>query len=592
MKLFNLSLRRKIFISYLILFLVFITLMYPIATRSVKRIVVESMEDRATELIAAIRDAPNDVELIRYLKDQKPQIFFRVGIITNDKKVLYDSHTRRLLGPEFTQEFVVEHPEVIDAFRTGKGYHEEYSEILGQEFAYFAKTFPFHGKTYVMRTAFPYKYVSYVTNNFEIAFFSFATVILLLFSIVTWFIIHRLTRPINQIITAIKPYEEGETTSIPAINIQNFSGHDDFAKLASTLNSLSEKIQDHIDTLTIERNEKSAILNTLGEGVVALDSDLKIIYLNDMAQKLLNHHQRSLIGKSVKDLNQPIYEELVSAAQRENQPMTAEIKMRSEGQRLFLDVIALPTNAPKGAILVLQDKTSHHKMMEMRKNFIANASHELKTPLTIIRGFAEAIYENPELPTEMRSDIANKIVKNTQRMTNLIKDLLILSDVENLPRSRVNPCNLKLLAEECRLRLFNIFPSATVNILEKTEGPFEVLADKELLELALNNLMENAGKYCNGPVTINVSLTRKEDVIIVDVQDNGIGIPKADIENIFQRFYTVDKAHSRKMGGSGLGLSIVETIIEKHGGKISVDSEVGVGTTFTIVLPIQLEHLL
>ena len=588
---FELTFRKKIFLSYLILFALFLALMYPYATQKVKEIIIQTMNDRTTELIEIIKEAPNDAELIKFLKDQKPQTFFRVGIITNDRKVLYDTHTRKLLGPEFTQEYIISHPEVLQAFAEGVGYHEEYSEILGQEFAYFAKTFPFQGKTYVIRTAFPFKYVSYVKTNFESAFFFFSTSILTLFSIVTWIVIYQLTKPINTIIQAIQPYEEGKLSTVPKIEVHGVSQKDEFGRLATTLNSLSARVQEQINDLTDETNERTAILNALTEGVIAINPDNTIAIANHMANELLKNGQE-LQDKNISELEPSIYDELVDACVREEQTMHAELVTKIENRRKFLDIIAIPTHHPHKAVLVIQDKTSQHQMMEMRKNFIANASHELKTPLTIVMGFAEALHDNPQLPEERKAEITGKIVHNIRRMTNLIKDLLILSDVENLPQSRVSETDLKELVSDYIPTIKKVFQEASVELEELSPGPYKVMADADLLILAFSNLMVNSCKYSEGPAEIKVSFSKEPKTVIVKFSDKGMGIPQSDQENIFQRFYTVDKAHSRKMGGSGLGLSIVETIIEKHGGTISLESEVGVGTTFTIVLPTQLENLI
>jgi two-component system phosphate regulon sensor histidine kinase PhoR len=168
--------------------------------------------------------------------------------VTDERKVLYDSHTKRLLGPRFSQEFVVNHPEVLEALKKGSGYHEEYSELLSQEFSYYAQAFDFHGKKYVVRTAFPYKYITELTRDFEIGMVAVATVILLLFSTMTWFIIHYLTKPIQQIIAAITPYQEGKQNVIPEIRLGS-GPSDEFGRLADTLNSLSTKIQAHINIL-------------------------------------------------------------------------------------------------------------------------------------------------------------------------------------------------------------------------------------------------------------------------------------------------------------------------------------------------------
>lgn len=225
----------------------------------------------------------------------------------------------------------------------------------------------------------------------------------------------------------------------------------------------------------------------------------------------------------------------------------------------------------------------------MRKDFIANASHELKTPITIIRGFAEMLHDNPGLPTDTVGEMTTKIVKNCKRMNSLIKDLLTLSDIENIPLSRLVRCDLVKIAEQCTNTLHDIYPDAEVNIHCDKEKTYAVTADPSLLELALMNLLENAAKYSKAPAQIDISLDKMDSKIKITLSDKGIGIPKGDLEHIFERFYTVDKAHSQKLGGSGLGLSIVQTIIHKHFGQIAIDSVLGEGTTFTITLPVSQE---
>ncbi len=578
-----LSFRQKIFITYLSVFLVFIILMFPFVAKWVQTIVLQSMEARATEIIAHIKDAPNNDALVRRLKDQKSIMFFRSSIITNEHKVLYDSHTKRLLGPKFSQEYIVDHPEVLEAFQKGVGYHEDYSQILNQKFAYFAKAFDFHGKTYVLRTAFPYQYVHEIIHDFEIGFLGLAILILLLFSIMTWFVIHYLTQPIQRIINAVKPYQEGTENILPHIELNNGNASDDFYKLANTLNSLSQKIQNHINLITNEKNEKKAILESLVEGVVAVDNDMDITYTNYMAIKLMQV-QESLIGKKITSLQNESCQNLLLQCQNEKKPLTDTIETMIEGKKYYLDIVAAPKKDDAGAILVLQDKTAHYKIFEMRRDFIANASHELKTPITIIRGFAEALHDNPDLSRDIQQEVTGKIVRNCTRMAALIKDLLTLADIENIPSSRLSLFDLSELIQRCFLTLAEVFPDAIVSF-DKRKESIEVYADMDLLELAIMNLMLNAAKYSNRPAHIHVMLDEEGDDAIIQVSDKGIGIPAADQEHIFDRFYTVDKAHSQKMGGSGLGLSIVKTIVEKHYGTITLQSELGKGTTFTIHLP-------
>jgi two-component system phosphate regulon sensor histidine kinase PhoR len=584
-----LSFRQKIFLSYLVVFLAFLVGLYPFATRTVQKIATQAMYDSSQALIEKIQTAPNDKALIRRLKEQKALFFFRISVVNNERKVLYDSHTKRILGLRFSQEYIVEHHEVLEAFRTGRGYNEDYSELLGQKFAYLAIAFDFHGKPYVLRTAFPYKYVTELTHDFERGVIALAAAILMLFSLMTWFIINHLTSPIHQIIKAINPYQQGETHGVPLIELNSLSKTDEFIKLAGTLNSLSIRIQSHIANLIQERNEKEAILESLGEGVIAVDVHRVITYANNMACKLLENTH--LVGRSFSDLSDEIqhsqtFQALLLNCQAQNKVLTDAVQIKHDSQRLYLDLVAAPKKENSGAIVVLQDMTAHYKLLDMRKDFIANASHELKTPITIIRGFAETLHDNPDLPPETFKEVTSKIVRNCLRMNNLIKDLLTLTDVENLPASRLIHCDVHEIIKNCCESVKEVHRNAQIMIEKRGDQEMTLEADPHLLEHAFINLIDNAAKYSVAPPQITIYLQAEEDKIIVKVADKGIGIPATDLENIFQRFYTVDKAHSRKMGGSGLGLSIVETIVEKHFGHITVQSEIGVGTVFTVRLPI------
>lgn len=580
------SFRQKILLSYVIVFLLFIAFVFPFASKTVKEIVAKAMLDRTSELITKIQSAPNNETLIRRLKEQKPLIFFRVSVITDQRKVIYDSHTKRLLGPRFSQEYIVDHPEILEALEKGTGYNEDYSDLLGQKFAYFAKTFDFHGKTYVMRTAFPYKYLVEITDDFEIGMISIASVVLLLFSAMTWFIINHLTSPIQQIIDAVKPYQQGKVQIVPEIQVKA-APTDEFGKLAQTLNSLSAHIRTQISTLTEERNEKEAILESLTEGVIAIDGDMRISYANQSAQKFLNVSKDDLVGKSFEELKQEKCRFLLRECQKEHKELVDTLEIQHDGPKIYLDLVAAPKRDGRGAILVLQDKTSHYRLLEMRKDFIANASHELKTPITIIRGFAETLHDNPMLPEPTMVEVTEKIVRNCQRMTHLIRDLMALSDIENLPESRLIDCDLEEIIHTCVEMVQNVHPDAQITIDKLSEGDLYLMADPNLIEMAMLNLIENAAKYSNPPAQIHIELEQKGDWNRIVIADQGLGIPREDLEHIFERFYTVDKAHSRKMGGSGLGLSIVQNTIQKHFGKISVESELGKGTTFTIMLPIR-----
>lgn len=580
--------RQKIFLSYFVVFILLIALIVPITRRSVKNIMRKGMEDRATELIEQIRHEPNNDALVARLKHSKVPIFFRVTVIAHERRVIYDSHIKRILGVRFNPNLIVNHPEVSQAFKEGTGYHEDYSILFEQDFSYFAKSFNFNGKTYVLRTAFPLRYVEEVTKDFELGFLVSAAAVLLLFSLTTWFIITYLSRPIQRIIQAVKPYQEGQTQVIPRVHFVEMKQSDEFGQLADTLNSLSERIQNHIDILTVERNEKEAILESLVEGVVSVNNTMIITYINTTAARFLQIDAKEAVGQDAKFVRNEQCLKLLERCQVEEKVLIETIELRHPEGKHYLEIVAAPKKDVSGAILVLQDKTQHYRIIEMRKDFVANASHELKTPITIIRGFAETLHDNPGLPEETQGQITEKIVRNCKKMTELIKDLLTLTDIEHIPQSRLEEIDLSELVQKAQATLSDAHPEAKIVLEYASDDDYNLQVDPNLIELCITNLLENAVKYSAEPAEIKITLKRTEDWIAIAIQDKGYGIPKEDVKNIFQRFYRSNKAYfGKKIGGSGLGLAIVEMIIDKHFGKISVESEEGKGSIFTVCLPVQ-----
>lgn len=579
--------RQKIFLTYLFVFILFLVLMSPLASLLVRQVVKKAMENRAREFIEMIKTAPNNEVMVRRLKELKPLIFFRVSVIDNEYKTIYDTHTKRLFGSLLTEDLPVDHPEVVEAFRYGKGYTEGYSEILSQKFAYTAVAFDFHGKKYVIRTAFPYRYVKELIDDFEIGFLLLASIVLILFSTMTWFIIHQLTKPIQSIISAVALYKESDINPLPALKkIYTGLGDDeDVGKLAQTLSSLSERLEKQISNLRQERNEKEVLLESLVEGVIATDEHQVITYANSAAEKFLGKSEQELIGKSFQTIGEEKSYEAILQAEALQSPILESARMDREGENYFLDLIALPKKDNTGTILVMQDKTDQYRILEMRKDFIANASHELKTPITIIRGFAETLHDNPDLERSKLIDATDKIVKNCERMTSIIRDLLALADIENIPFSRIEKVSLIPLIQKSITTTQEMFPDAIVELDDRSNESLTIKADPNLIELAFNNLLQNGAKYSQPPAHILIRLENDATGITIKIIDQGIGIPEQDLKRIFERFYRVDKARSRKLGGSGLGLSIVETIVKKHYGRISVESTIGKGSTFTLWFP-------
>lgn len=582
-----LSFRQKILISYLLVLLLLLLLLFPFASHTVRTITSKALKHRAKELILKLDDSEGLPNLIQSLRNEQPQFFFRVTLLNEQGRLLYDSHAENLIGVSLKNNYQATQAEINQALEEGTGYNEEFSSLMDQKMIYVARAFSFHDQILILRLAFPFREVDELIGQFEIGFLSLASIILLLFSVMTWIIINHLSRPIQQIIQAIKPYQEGVQEVIPTIELSHASSDkDDFVKLAQTLNSLSERIQNHIDTLISERNKRETILESLGEGVIAVDAKLIVNYANTVALKLLNVIREDLIGHPLSVTKENKLHILLKECLQQGKTVTTQVLLQHV-PRIYLEVLAAPLDNRNGALLVLQDKSSHFKAVEMGKDFIANASHELKTPITIIRGFAETLHDHPDLPQAMSADITMKIVRNCKRMETLVKNLLTLADIENLPKSRLQECDLYDLASNCKQLILAVYPQTEIEIHAPSE-PIYLIADPHLLELAIMNLLDNGAKYSTQPAKIDLYLDQKKDKVFIKVADKGIGIPPDDLDKIFDRFYTVNKAHSRKLGGSGLGLSIVKTIIDKHMGKISVTSTLGEGTSFHVMLPAHL----
>lgn len=410
---------------------------------------------------------------------------------------------------------------------------------------------------------------------------------LFLYGFSTWLILSRLSRPIQKITDHILSYtEKGLFPLIELDSVQK----GEVAKIAAILNAMIGKIKIQFDNLQLSRMETVEILESLGEGVVAVDTSGVATFVNESACKILGASREAILAGPLhqieaaqKDLAVKCYEAIQDVLQT-SEPIRHDWQCKNGG-KTHLELSAAPRPGHRGAILLLQDKSSDFRVLEMGKDFIANASHELKTPITIIQGFAETLQDHPELSPEMFREILDKIVRTSHRLGNLVKSLLTLADIENFSQESVQSIDLVAIAKNC-----SELCGAHANLQIGFESDLDralVYGDPQLLDLALMNLLENAVKYSPSPAEISLSIRKKDPYVQLIVQDKGIGIPEPDLPHIFDRFYTVDKARSRKSGGAGLGLSIVKTIVEKHRGRVLGDSKPGLGSVFTISLPLK-----
>lgn len=236
----------------------------------------------------------------------------------------------------------------------------------------------------------------------------------------------------------------------------------------------------------------------------------------------------------------------------------------------------------EGDLTVIAFELSEQKKIhQVGKDFVANASHELRTPITIIKGFAETMKDLPEISDVMLSDITDKILRSCHRMDNLVKNLLLLADLDHVKRINKRPSDLLSLVESVSYTLLSLHPNSIIETLSSHDEIYLDI-DPDMLEQAFLNLLENSVKYSKNPAQITIIIEKKDSQVSMKIKDNGVGIAEEHLPYIFHRFYRVNQDRSRKLGGAGLGLSIVQAIIEKHDGDISVESKIDEGTTFEI----------
>ena len=361
-------------------------------------------------------------------------------------------------------------------------------------------------------------------------------------------------------------------------------GHDEIADLAGALGGTVAQLGRPIHTLTEERKRSAAILGSMVEGVAVVAGDERILYCNHAFEQILELPEGSSQGKKlVEALRQA---ELVSAVRQAlpgAKQITGEVEVGTVRRRSF-SVTAAPVRAAgaNSAVLVLHDITELRRLERVRRDFVANVSHEFKTPLTAIQGFAETLLSGALDDKTNRKRFVEIIREHAWRLARLTDDLLKLSRIEaGRLELEFRPVRVQALVNGCveTARFKAETKGLRINV-ELPEGLPLVRADGAQLGEVLQNLLDNALQYTPRGGQIDVSASANGNSVTFTVTDTGIGIPESDLERIFERFYRVDAARSREAGGTGLGLAIARHIVDAHGGRIWVESAVGQGSRF------------
>jgi len=361
-------------------------------------------------------------------------------------------------------------------------------------------------------------------------------------------------------------------------------GRDELAELAQALGGTVAQLGQTIHTLTDERNRSAAILGSMVEGVAVVAGDERILYCNHAFEQILELPEGSSQGKKLVEALRQV--ELVAAVRQVlpgGEEVTGEVEVGTVRRRSF-SVTAAPVRAAgaNSAVLVLHDITELRRLERVRRDFVANVSHEFKTPLTAIQGFAETLLGGALDDKANRAHFVEIIREHARRLARLTDDLLKLSRIEaGRLELELRPVRVAALVNGCieTARFKAEAKGLRINV-QLPEGLPPVHADGAQLGEVLQNLLDNAIQYTPQGGQIDVSATANPEGVTFTVADTGIGIPESELERIFERFYRVDAARSREAGGTGLGLAIARHIVDAHGGRIWVESAVGQGSRF------------
>ncbi|MGE5445004.1 MAG: two-component system histidine kinase PnpS [Ignavibacteriales bacterium] len=514
------------------------------------------------------------------------KIGVRITIIARDGVVIGDSE-----HDPATMENHAERPEVIEAVSKGVGKSKRYSITIKKDLFYVAV--PLKDKRgeaeAIVRTALPLGFIEKAFSSIKSKII-YIGLILTLFAFLLSLVSSRaITKPLDKIIAASEEIAKGNFN----VNIPVADKRGEIGKVNQALGRMAEKLDELFKEVSLEKSQLEAVLSAMSEGVIVVGSDGKVI--------LINRALKDMFGIKDVSFGKPYWEvlrnseitELVEYTLKSRKAEKKEISLFYPVEKYYL-ASGIPLNSSEsGAIVVMFDITEFKRLEKIKADFVANVSHELRTPLTAIKGYVETIETEAYENTDERDHFLNIIKRHTDRLINIVSDLLVLSEIERKeisweeePKTVLEEINFKEIVSSSLEAIKSKIEEKSLRVsLNIKEGLPPYGGDGFLLEQMFINLIDNAAKYTPEGGAIEIGISKLDSQFIIEVSDTGIGIPKEHLPRIFERFYRVDKTRSRKLGGTGLGLSIVKHIVIMHGGKIEVQSEVGRGSRFIITLP-------
>ena len=581
----------KLYAGYVVLLLMTLGIVVVVVMRTITHNVLEETRQRLhreaalLQAIALPALQPSfDTELQTRLRLLDTTLQTRFTVMRADGTVVADSRE-----DPARMDNHAERPEIVAARAESTGTATRGSSTLGQRMMYLALPVRVAGRVLgYVRTAVPLTSMNASLQRLRLTVLLGAGVAAGLGLCGGFVFVRRVMQPLSLITTAATSIaRESQEQSLA------LQPGDEIHTLAEAVTRVGERLRERMETLSRERNQLFAVLGSMVEGVIAVDRDERVVHMNHAAGAILRVTSETSIGRHLWEITRlRAITDVLSDTIRGTEEVVREARVVEPVQEQIIQLHAAPLRNSRGelagAVVVLHDVTELRRLENVRREFVANVSHELKTPVTAIKGFVETLRDGAIDDRPQAERFLDIVARHSERLQAIIEDLLSLSRLEQeeetaeLARMETACTDvLQAAVQDCAVKA----EARHIAVSVTCDASLRARINAPLIEQAIANLLDNAINYSKAGSTVWIEAAQDGSDITIQVRDQGVGIPQQHLPRLFERFYRVDKARSREHGGTGLGLAIVKHIALAHSGRVSVTSAVGKGSTFTLHLP-------
>ncbi|MCL6473056.1 MAG: cell wall metabolism sensor histidine kinase WalK [Firmicutes bacterium] len=577
---------KKLILSYSIIAMITFLITAVVLRSSISFFYTESLNNQLVAKANSFKVAIDELGESNLNSDSTRALLSKLARVTDTRITLVNAHGEVLADTQVKNPRLMpshaDRPEIKEALSGKIGKSERFSSTLKQRLLYVAIPYKSHGKVQgALRVALPMSQIENDLNRFSLIILAIALGVIILVVITSYILSRSFTVPLNRMMAMAERMANDDLEQ--RLPVQ---GHDEISELSKSLNNLAEKLKRRIDELRSEKAKVDLILDNMAEGILLLNKHGDVVLTNHSIERIFKVKAADVIGKPViHSIRSFDLDNAITDSMEHEREVVDELSLQDPFRQLRIRIYPIKnTDNEKQTLVVVRDITRQKQTERLRKDFLANVSHELKTPLTGLKLLSDTLLRSIDTDPVSSKIFIKRLDKELSAMINLVRELIDLSKIES-PQDTIekSPIDLGELVNDVASSFIQLAANKELSLnISIPENLPTIVGDKEQLSTLVRNLVDNAIRYTPSGGRIDVKLERDFEHINLIVADNGIGMAKREIPRIFERFYRIDKARSRETGGTGLGLSIAKHIAENHNATIHVDSALGVGSTFTV----------